>query len=99
MEKAYRNQEIFMREQVRTRRAEIRQDIKGNKDRRDMLSQLIYANEFDNEKYPLDEDEIVRITIDIFRSFYQIDFQLGNFFILFVAGHGTCYFCMTVNYK
>lgn len=60
-----------MREQVRIRRAEIRQDTERSKDRRDILSQLIYANEFDNEKYPLDDDELVRVMISIFRPFYR----------------------------
>lgn len=59
MENAYRIQDVFMREQVEQRKSEIRRDIEASKERHDIFSRLVCANELMTEKYPLDDDELV----------------------------------------
>ena len=59
MDKAYKVQDVFMREQIEQRKIAIRQDYTASKDRRDIFSRLVSANAVATEKFPLDDDELV----------------------------------------
>ena len=54
----------FLSSQVKQRRAEIRRELEGgggvDSGRKDIFSLLVHANEHEGEKFPLDDQELVR---------------------------------------
>jgi hypothetical protein len=66
--RAYDTLDAFMRQQVKQRKAEIRQELaecaetgtdKSDIGRSDVFSRLVLANESETEKLPLDDQELV----------------------------------------
>ena len=69
MEESFNTLDRFMRTQIALRKREIRENLdlgdSLRSDRRDVFSLLMKANENVGEKYPLDDNELVRIRFHI----------------------------------
>ena len=63
MEESFATLDNFLRKQIALRKKEIKEDLSLGKNfdggRRDVFSFLVRANEDVEEKYPLDDDELV----------------------------------------
>ena len=82
----------FMKAQVEERKAEIGSMISSGRNagmiEADTFTTLVEANEDDGGKFKLDDRELVRQTFQYSFSKTLITLQIGNVFILLLAGHG-----------
>ena len=69
MEESFATLDKFLRTQIALRKKEFREDLKLGRNfeggRRDVFSFLVRANEDVEEKYPLDDNELVRIQFHV----------------------------------
>ena len=82
----------FMKVQVKERKAEIGSMISSDRNagmiEADVFTMLVEANEDDGENFKLDDGELVRQNFQYAFSETLITLQVGNVFILLLAGHG-----------
>ena len=89
VEKAYVTLEKFMRSLIVSKKAQITSQHVDFKS--DLFSRLVQANEAEESKLALNDDEVVSSALLLFFQHVHADadcFKIGNVFAFLLAGHG-----------